>query len=114
MFSQRLSIASYIATSPQQEEAAREGLLAEFRRLRDEPVTVEELTRSQTYTIGAHAIRQQSEMVDAYLFGSLSELLEHDDQVRAVTAESMQRVAEKYFDPSRRVEGIVRGTGKQV
>jgi predicted Zn-dependent peptidase len=53
-------------------------------------------------------------MVDAFLFGSLSELLEHDDQVRAVTADSMQRVAEKYFDQSRRVEGIVRGTGKQV
>jgi len=114
------SFASYIATSPQQEEAARDGLLAEFRRLRDEPVTTEELTRSQTYTLGAHAIRQQSggavlgEMVDAYLFGSLSEILEHDDQVRAVTAESMQGVAKRYFDPSRRVEGIVRGVGKQV
>ena len=114
------NFASYIATSPQQEDAAREGLLAEFRRLRDEPVTAEELTRSQTYTVGAHAIRQQNggavlgEMVDAFLFGSLSELLEHDDQVRAVTADSMQRVAEKYFDQSRRVEGIVRGTGKQV
>jgi zinc protease len=111
---------SYIATSPQQEEAAREGLLAEFRRLREEPVTAEELTRSQTYMIGSHAIRQQNggavlgEMVDAFLFGSLGELLEHDDQVRAVTAESMQRVAEKYFDQRRRVEGIVRGTGKQV
>ena len=111
---------SYIATSPQQEEAAREGLLAEFRRLREESVSAEELSRSQTYTIGAHAIRQQSggavlgEIVDAYLFGSLSELLEHDNQVRAVSAESMQRVAGKYFDPSRRVEGIVRGTGKQV
>jgi zinc protease len=114
------TFASYIATSPQQEEAAREGLLAEFRRLREEPVTAEELTRSQRYTIGSHAIRQQSggavlgEMVDAYLFGALSELLEYDDQVRAVTADSMQRVAEKYFDPSTRVEGIVRGTGKQV
>jgi zinc protease len=111
---------SYIATSPQQEDAAREGLLAEFRRLREEPVTTEELTRSQTYMIGAHAIRQQSggavlgEMVDAYLFGSLGELVEHDDRVRAVTTESMQRVAEKYFDQSRRVEGVVRGTGKQV
>jgi len=114
------TFASYIATSPQQEEAAREGLLAEFRRLREEPVTTEELTRSQRYTVGSHAIRQQSggavlgEMVDAYLFGALSELLEYDDQVRAVTANSMQRVAEKYFDPSTRVEGIVRGTGKQV
>ena len=60
------------------------GLLAEFRRLRDEPVTAEELERAQTYAIGAHAIRQQSggavlaDLVDAYLFGSLAELTEHD------------------------------------
>jgi len=26
----------------------------------------------------------------------------------------MMRVAETYFDPSRRVEGIVRGVGKKV
>ena len=51
---------AYIATSPEQEDAARDGLLAEFRRLRDEPVTAEELERAQTYAIGTHAIRQQS------------------------------------------------------
>jgi len=106
---------AYIATSPHQEEAARAGLLSEFRRLRDEPVTAEELERAQRYAIGVHAIRQQSggavlaDLVDAYLFGTLEELIQHDTRVSAVTAESMQRVAEMYFDPSRRVEGIVRG-----
>jgi len=88
--------------------------------LREEPVTEEELTRAQTYAVGVHAIRQQSggavlgDVVDAFLFGSLSELTEYDARVRAVTAESMMRVAETYFDPSRRVEGIVRGVGKKV
>ena len=111
---------AYIATSPEQEDAAREGLLAEFRRLREEPVTQEELERSKTYAIGTHAIRQQNggavlaDLVDAYLLGTLRELVEYDDRVRAITAESMQRVAQEYFDPSRRVEGIVRGTGKRV
>jgi zinc protease len=111
---------AYIATSPQQENAAREGLLAEFRRLRDEPVTSEELARAQTYAIGTHAIRQQSggavlgDMVDAFLFGDLAELSEFDDRVRAVTAESMRAAAERFFDQSRRVEGIVRGVGKKV
>jgi zinc protease len=106
---------AYIATSPHQEEAARAGLLAEFRRLREEPVTADELERAQRYAIGVHAIRQQSggavlaDLVDAYLFGTLSELADHDANVNAVTAESMRRVAERYFDPSRRVEGIVRG-----
>jgi zinc protease len=106
---------AYIATSPEQEDAAREGLLAEFRRLREEPVTMEELARAQTYAVGTHAIRLQSgaavlaDAVDAFLFGSLRELSEYDAQVKAVTTEAMQRVARVHFDPSRRAEGIVRG-----
>ena len=106
---------AYIATSPSQEDAARDGLLAEFRRLRDEPVTDEELERAKQYAIGVHAIRQQSggavlsDLIDSYLFGALSELLEHDERVLAVTPESMRGVAQRYFDQSRRVEGIVRG-----
>ncbi|HEV8496324.1 MAG TPA: pitrilysin family protein [Gemmatimonadaceae bacterium] len=114
------TIGAYIATSPEQEDAARDGLLAEFRRLRDEPVTAEELMRAQTYAIGSHAIRQQSggavlaDLVETFLFGSLRELIEYEQHVRAVTAESMQQVAVKYFDDARRVEGIVRGVGKSV
>jgi zinc protease len=121
-FSRRLggTVGAYIATSPEQEIVARDGLLAEFRRLRDEPVTAEELARAQMYAIGSHAIRQQSggavlaDLVEAFLFGSLRELVDYEQQVRAVTAESMQRVAAMYFDDSRRVEGIVRGVGKTV
>ncbi|HMC56739.1 MAG TPA: pitrilysin family protein, partial [Gemmatimonadaceae bacterium] len=61
---------AYIATSPDKEAMAREGLLRELQKLRDEPVTAEELQRAQMYAIGTHAIRQQSgaavlaEMVD--------------------------------------------------
>ncbi len=111
---------AYIATSPEQEGAARDGLLAEFARLRDEPVSEQELRRAQTYAIGLHAIRQQSgaavlaDAVDAYLFGSLGELEEYEARIRAVTPSEMQSVAREHFDPARRVEGIVRGTGKRV
>jgi zinc protease len=111
---------AYIATNPEQENAARDGLLAEFRRLRDEPVTAEELQRSQQYAIGSHAIRQQNggavlaDVVDAFLFGSLNELADYDAMVRSVTVDSMMDVARTYFDPSRRVEGIVRGVGRTV
>jgi zinc protease len=106
---------AYIATGPSQEDAARDGLLAEFRRLREESVSAEELERAQTYTVGSHAIRQQSggavlaDVIDAFLFGSLAELVDYEGHVRAVTVESMRAVAQRYFDPSRRVEGIVRG-----
>jgi zinc protease len=115
------TFAAYIATSPELEETARRGLLDEFARLRDTPVSDEELERAKTYAIGTHAIRQESggavlaDMVDAWLYGrGLHELEEHDARVRAVTPAAMQALARRYFDEGRRVEGIVRGTGKKV
>ena len=111
---------TYIATSPEKESAARDGLLVELERLRQEPVTGEELERAQTYAIGVHAIQQQSgsavlgDVIDAWLFGELSDLETFERSVRGVTAERMQRLAQRYFDPHRRVEGIVRGVGRAV
>jgi zinc protease len=111
---------AYIATSPEKEGIAREGLLAEFGRLRDQPVEREELQRAQMYAIGVNAIQQQSggavlsDVIDAWLFGTLRDLEEYERNIRAVTASQMQRVARRYFDPERRVEGIVRGVGKMV
>lgn len=112
---------SYIATSPDKEGVARSGLLNEFAKLRDNVVAPEELSRAQEYVIGSHAIAQESggaqlgEMLDAWMFGAgLHELLEHDDRVRRVTAEQMRELARKYFDPEKRVEGIVRGVGRTV
>jgi zinc protease len=112
---------SYIATSPDKEEVARSGLLAEFAKLREQPVGEDELSRAKEYTIGTHAIAQElgavvlAEMLDAWMFGAgLQELAEHDPRVRSVTAEEMREVARRYFDPARRVEGIVRGVGRTV
>jgi predicted Zn-dependent peptidase len=54
-------------------------------------------------------------MLDAWMFGAgLQELTEHDARVRSVTADQMREVARRYFDPARRVEGIVRGVGHTV
>ena len=112
---------SYIATSPDREEVARRGLLAEFAKFRNADVTVEELDRAKQYSIGSRAIRQESggsvlaELVDAWLYGSgLHEIDEHDDLVRAVTATDMRAAAQEYFVEDRRVEGIVRGVAKTV
>ncbi|HEX7939934.1 MAG TPA: pitrilysin family protein [Gemmatimonadaceae bacterium] len=112
------TFSAYIATSPEKEDVARDGLLKEMAKLRDSLVTDEELRRAQAYAIGAHAIRLQSssavlaEVVDAWIFGDLGELLTFEASVRAVTAEGIRAVARKWFDPDRRVEGVVRGTGK--
>jgi zinc protease len=106
---------TYIATSPDKEQVARDGLLAELAKFRETLVTADELARAQTYAIGTNAISKQSgavllgEMVDAWLFGSLRELPDYDRRVRAVTAEGIRAAARRYLDPDRRVEGIVRG-----
>lgn len=112
---------AYIATSPEKEDIARQGLLREFERLRAEPVTDDELARAKKFAIGSHAIRQESggavlaEMLDAFMFGSgLGELALYESCVQAVTAFDIQELAREFFDPARRVEGVVRGVGMRV
>ena len=107
---------SYIATSPEREDEARQGLLDEFAKLRDAPVADDELDRAREYAIGTYAIRQQSgaavlsDVLDAYLFGdTLDELTEHDARVRSVTSRDIQSLARRYFDDAKLVQGVVRG-----
>jgi zinc protease len=110
---------SYIALSPEKEDAARDGLLREFARFGEGEVTADELDRSKEYAIGSHAIASQSggallgELVDAWMFGQLGELDEFEGKVRGVTASDIRTVARRYFDPSSRVEGMVRGMAKR-
>ena len=112
---------AYIATSPEREDEARDALLAEFAKLRTEPVRDDELERAKVYAIGTHAISRQSggavlaELVDAWLMGrGLEELDEYEVQVRAVTPARILSLAQRYFDDRRLAEGIVRGTGHAV
>ena len=81
-------------------------------------MTAEELEQARTYALGTHAIAQQSggavlgDMVDAWLFGEgLAELETYEARVRAVTPGTIQALADRWFDPQGRVEGVVRGTG---
>ncbi|MBL8960750.1 MAG: insulinase family protein, partial [Gemmatimonadetes bacterium] len=102
--------------SPSREDEAREGLLREFARLRETPVTAEELARARRYAVGTHAISRQSpsavldDMLDAWVHGAgLEEMAEVPDRLAQVTPEDILALARRYFDPDRRVEGIVRG-----
>jgi zinc protease len=112
---------AYIATSPEKEDVARRGLLAEFQRFCDAAVTEDELSRAKKYTIGSHAIAQESgatilgNMLDAWMFGAgLNELAEFESRISAVTAEDILKFARESFDPSRMVQGVVRGVGRMV
>jgi len=109
---------AYIAMSPEKEDAARDGLLAQFARLVEDEVTDEELTQAKRYALGTWAIRRESgsavmaDIADAWLYGrALRELVDYPDRIRNVTARDMRLAARRWFDPSRRVEGIVRGRG---
>ncbi len=110
------TFAAYIATSPEKEETARQALLAEFAKLRDEPVEAEELERAKRYAVGAWQIRQSSgaavlsELADAFLWGEVEEIARYPQDIEAVTPAAMQALAQQCFDPARRVEGVVRGT----
>jgi zinc protease len=110
------TFSAYIASAPAKEEQARAGLLAEFAKLCDAEVAAEELERARQYAIGAWQIRQSSgaavlgDLADAWVHDALEEIARYPDDLRAVTAASMRKSAERWFDPARRIEGIVRGT----
>jgi len=106
----------YLATSPEREGEARDALLAELARFAATPPGEAELARARNYLIGQLAIERQtagavaSEIADAWLSGSgLEELLDPAAGYRAVSAAAVRELAERCFDPARRVEGIVRG-----
>ena len=110
---------AYIATAPERETEAREALLELFQQLRDESVTADELARARRYLVGMHDIRQErggailGDIVDAWLFGeSLEESNRFAAHIEAVTADDIQKLARRYFDPARTVQGVVRGTAR--
>jgi zinc protease len=110
-------MSAYLACAPAKEEAARAGLLREFAKFADEPVTSDELERAKAYTLGSLAIRQQStasvlsDIADAWMFGRLEDLDAEPREVSALTAADLQSVMKTGFDPDRVVWGVVRGNG---
>jgi zinc protease len=112
------ALVTYIATSPEREEEAREEMLRELERFTREPVTETELRQAVNYLAGQAEVSRQSggavaaEILEAWVAGSgLEDLQDPAAAYRAVTAEDVLRVARRSLDPAQRVEGVVRGTG---
>ena len=76
------ALGTYIATSPEREEEAREAMLAELARFANEPVTPDELRGAVGYLAGQAEVQRQSaghvlsEIVEAWLIGRGLEELE--------------------------------------
>ncbi|MBA3316903.1 MAG: insulinase family protein [Gemmatimonadales bacterium] len=112
------ALLTYIATSPEREEEAREEMLAELERFTREPVAGAELGQAVNYLAGQAEVSRQSgaavagEILEAWLAGGgLEELADPAARFRAVEAGDIQRVAALSLDPTRKAEGVVRGTG---
>jgi zinc protease len=106
----------YIATSPDREDEARAAMLEELERLRAEPIDERDAERAKRYTIGAHRIRMQtngahlSDLMSALLIGrGLAELRDFEQRIEGLDADLLRQAAERWLDPSRLVEGVVRG-----
>jgi zinc protease len=107
---------TYIATSPEREDEARDAMLAELGRLRTELVTEDELARAVQYLVGQSEVQRQtggaiaSEILDAWLIGDgLGELDDPTAGYRMVTREQVRDLAERYLSPDGRAEGLVTG-----
>jgi zinc protease len=106
---------TYIATSPDREDEAREAMLTELARIEREPPSDAELERARRYAAGSVDIREQShravagEILEAWTYGLMDELGTAPERIRAVTRQSVLDVAREAFDRERRAEYVVRG-----
>ncbi len=107
---------SYIATSPEREEIAKNGLLKELDKLTQEQITEEELERAIRYTVGVHQIgletyrAQMLEYAHNFLLGTgLDEVENFPQRIESVSREDILSASQKYFAPDRYAIGIVRG-----
>jgi zinc protease len=112
------ALVTYIATSPEREDEAREAMLEELDRFTQEPVSASELRQAVNYLAGQAEVSRQhgsalaGEILDAWVAGrGLGELVDPAGMFRKVTAEDVLKVAARSLDRSRRVDGVVRGTG---
>jgi len=97
---------AYIGTAPEKLETAVRGFLREMRRIRSEPVALEELETAKSYLIGSfplgfeRASRRASYLVSQELYGfppdNLDRLLA---EFGAVSAADVQRVAREHLHP---------------
>jgi zinc protease len=108
----------YIATSPEREEEAREGLVSEITRYLDEPLDADEVERAKRFTIGTWRIRRQtngahvSELVGALMLGrGLEDIRAYESRIEALTPAAIRDVVRRYIDPVRAVTAVVRGSG---
>lgn len=94
----------YIGTKPESLQTAKEGMLAEFERIKNEPVPEEELLRAKNYLVGKFLIDHQKNYRRGFYLGHFDQMglgWQMDDLyaslIAGVTAEQVQQVANIIF-----------------
>jgi zinc protease len=110
------ALLAYVATSPEREEQARDGLHRELQRFATESVSDDELSRAVNYLAGQREIARQTssavmdEILDAWFSGSgLAELVDPWHRYHSVTVDDVSAVCHRALAGGRCAEGIVRG-----
>lgn len=107
---------AYIATSPGREAEAREEMLRELEASARTAPDAGRVAAAAGYLVGQTEVRRQSagamagEVLGAFLSGTgLEELPGEEAAYRAVTADDVRALAERYLQRPLRAEGVVRG-----
>ena len=105
---------AYIATDPDNEERATDGLVREIGKVRNAEVEPSELERAQRHLLGTHEIGLQtnSSLAESMAFHELYGLgYDENDrfagQIESVTAADIRRVAVEYLNPDIRTVAVV-------
>ncbi len=109
-----------VPASGHTKEENLEAIYAQIERLRNEPVTQEELNKAKTRARAGlirqldsnEGLAQQLTFYEA-LTGDWRNLFKQLDQINAVTAEDIQRVAKTYFTTKNRTVGVIQTTGAE-
>lgn len=99
------AIIAAMITAPENYRMAHDGIVTEFKRFCDEPVSIEELQDAKKYIKGTFLMSQETSAAQGMLLG-LFELLgygfkyidQYPELIDKVTEKDIQQVAQKYFN----------------
>lgn len=109
------ALITYVATSPDKEDRARELMLEELYRVGRDPIAEGELERARNYSAGLVQIARQrgrnllSEIMEAWLAGFWDRWEREPERLRQVAAGELRDLAARIFRDESRAEYVVRG-----
>lgn len=109
------ALITYVATSPEKEDRAREVMLEELYRVGRGPIAEGELERARNYSAGLVQIGRQrsrsllSEILEAWLAGLWDRWEREPEELRQVAAGEIRDLAGRIFRDESRAEYVVRG-----